>query len=100
MTDSAVLNAVSRAKRAYKTALTKARRAFVAAKERAMKIDTSYDVDRAHRDCELRRAELAQETADIAARIRLIDRLEEIRWCAGEWADLVPTVAPLHGDKR
>ena len=95
MTDSAVLNAVSRAQRAYKTALAKAQRAFVVAKERAMKIDASYDVDRAHRDCELRRAELTQEAADIAARIRLVDRLEEIRWCAGVWADLVPVVVKL-----
>ena len=93
MTDSDVLNGIDKAKKAYKTACTKARRELMTAKDKAMSFFADADdVTRAARHNTLKRAELACDSKLNDARIKYIDRLEKIRNVAGAWADLVPKV--------
>ncbi len=93
MNDTQVLSAIDKAKRSYRASETKARNAFQKAKARALSFYGDSDVERAARHNEIRRAELVYEAADAKARIAYIDRLEDIRVRAGEWADLVPRVS-------
>ena len=93
MTDSDGLNGIDKAKKAYKTACTNARRELMTAKAKAMSFFADADdVTRAARHNTLKRAELVCDSKLNDARIKYIDRLEKIRNVAGAWADLVPKV--------
>lgn len=92
MTDQQVLAAVDRAKRAFKTAETKAQRRFYKEREEARNFFGSSDVEQAARHNAIHRAEAVLDNELSTARIRLIDALEDLRERAGEWADLVPRV--------
>lgn len=92
MTDAQVLDGVARAKRAYKSAETKARREYAEEKKRVFAFFGSSDVERAARENALLRAESYLDAKLAAARITLINKLEALRAVAGEWADLVPVV--------
>ena len=94
MTDKQVLDAVARAKRAHRTAETKAQRKAVRERKKvhALFSGAQDDVGRAARHNQLHRIDAVLD-ADLAiARVRLVDSLEETRARAGEWAELVPLV--------
>ncbi len=93
MNDGQVLNEVAAAKRGFKTAETRARKQLSTAKKEATDFFANADdVGRAARHNAIKRAEAAHDEALARARIRLIDRLEDLRARAGDWADLVPRV--------
>lgn len=93
MTDRDVLNSIDKAKKAYKTACTKARRELMTARDKAMSFFADADdVTMAARHNTLKRAELVCDSKLNDARVKYIDRLEKIRNVAGTWAELVPKV--------
>ena len=92
MTDRQVLVAVDTAKRALKSAETKAARALQAALSRAFTFFTgASDVEQAARANAIKRAERDYEIAVTRARQQYYVRLDEIRSYAGVWADMVPS---------
>ncbi len=88
--DHEIHAAVDAAKRARKSAETKAQRTFEAAKNRALTFFGSTDVERAARTNAIRRAQVELEQQLDAARAKYNATLETIRARAGQWADLVP----------
>lgn len=93
LTDGQVWNAIDRAKRAFRSAETKANRKAQRAMQRAIeRYDARYDLEKASRENAIARAEAIQHIELETALVKYVDKLEAVRANAGEWADLVPVV--------
>jgi hypothetical protein len=91
MTDKEVLDAVHRARRAYKSSLTKAARLRAKARKEAFARYGSADVEQAARSTAIRRVEIRADTLVDRARDRYCEKLNKLRQQAGQWSDLVPS---------
>lgn len=95
MTGAEVYKVIDNAKRALKTAETKARRYHKAAVDEAWRFfgnSPATDVERAAKHNAIKRADATLDADMADARIAYIDKIEKLRERAGEWADLVPRV--------
>ena len=90
MTDTEVHDLVAKARRAYKSARTRANTRYNHAANEALARFGSTDVEQAARSCAVRRADQARWNAINAAETKYLTALAEIRMRAGLWADLVP----------
>ena len=90
MSDAEVLDLVAKARRAYKSAFTRANKRYNVAANEAVVSFGSTDVEQAARSCAIRRADRARWDAITAAETKYRTALVEIKMRAGMWADLVP----------
>lgn len=94
MTDKQVLDAIEKIQRSSKASQRLSERRYGAAQVHAFRFYGSSDVEQAARSNYLRRVELELENRETKRRTLRARRLEELRAQAGEWSDLVPSVAP------
>ena len=93
MTDSEVIDAVQKARRAYASAVMRANRAHQRAAKAAFSFFGSTDVEQAARNNAIHRAELTRSEAIERAADKCRAALEAIRINACALADLVPEAA-------
>lgn len=89
MTDTEVLNAVQRARSAYKSAVTRANKRYNAAANEAFTFFGSTDVEQAARANAIQRADKERWETINKAEVKLRVTLADIKARAGMWADLV-----------
>lgn len=89
MTDTEVLDAVRRARSAYKSAMTRANKRYNAAADEAFAFFGSTDVEQVARSNAIQRADKERWKTIREADARLRTALAGIKPRAGMWADLV-----------
>jgi hypothetical protein len=89
MTDTDVLNAVQKARTAFKAATTRANKRYNVAADEAFTFYGSTDVEQAARNNTIQRADRERWDTIKKAEIKLRATLADIKAKAGMWADLV-----------
>lgn len=92
MTDTEVLDAVQRARSAYKSAVTRAHKRYNAVANEAFTFFGSTDVEQAARANAIQRADKERWETINKAEVKLRVLLADIKARAGMWADLVSEV--------